>query len=42
MITGLNLFHFVALTPTNFNECPGAKSTAAFAEPPSIDSPEAG
>ena len=42
MIVGLNLFHFVALTPTNLNECPEARLTAALAEPLSIDSPDAG
>ena len=42
MITGLNLFHFVALTPTSFNECPGAKSTATPLPPPSIVSPDIG
>ena len=42
MITGLNLFHFVALTPTSFNECPGAKSTAMPLPPPSIVSPDRG
>ena len=42
MITGLTLFHFVALTPPSFNECPGAKSTATPLPPPSIVSPDIG
>ena len=42
MITGLNLFHFVALTPTNLNEVAGAKEIAAFVAPESIASPVAG
>ena len=42
MITGLILFHLVALTPTNLKLCPAPRSTAALAEPESTLSPEYG